>query len=248
MMIATIMGKELRQLFSSPLAWVLLALMQLVLNWIFLGHLDAFLEIQSQLMQIANPPGVTEIIIVPTFAMAAIILLMITPLLTMRLIAEERRNNTMTLLISAPISMTDIVLGKFLGLMVFLFLIIVLLAGTSVSLLVGGTLDFGLLLSNVLGLLSVVACFASLGLYVSSLTAHPTIAAIGTLGVLLGLWVVDIVASDMDSYARNFSLLKHFDHFNRGLVDSFSVAYFVLFIVTFLILTIRRLDVERLHG
>ena len=248
MMIATIMGKELRLLFSSPLAWILLALIQLVLTWIFLGHLDAFLGIQSQLMQIANPPGVTEIIIVPTFAMAAIILLMITPLLTMRLIAEERRNKTMTLLISAPVSITAIVLGKFLGLMVFFVLVIALLAGTSASLLVGGTLDFGLLLSNVLGLLLVTACFASLGLYISSLTAHPTIAAVGALGVLLGLWVVDIVASDMDSYARNFSLLKHFDYFNRGLIDSFSMAYFALFIVMFLILTIRRLDGERLHG
>lgn len=247
-MIATMIEKELRLLFSSPLAWVLLTLMQLVLTWIFLGHLDAFLEIQSQLMQIANPPGVTEIIVAPTFAMAAIILLMITPLLTMRLIAEERRNNTMTLLISAPISMTDIVLGKFLGLMIFFVVMIALLTGTSVSLLMGGTLDFGLLLSNVLGLLLVAACFVSLGLYISSLTAHPTIAAIGALGVLLGLWVVDIVASDMDSYARNFSLLKHFENFNRGLIDSFSVAYFTLFIVTFLILTIRRLDGERLHG
>ena len=247
-MIATIIEKELRLLFSSPLAWVLLTLMQLVLTWIFLGHLDAFLEIQTQLMQLANPPGATEIIVAPTFAMAAIILLMITPLLTMRLIAEERRNNTMTLLISAPISMTDIVLGKFLGLMVFFAVMIALLTGTSALLLMGGTLDFGLLLSNVLGLLLVAACFVSLGLYISSLTAHPTIAAIGALGVLLGLWVIDIVASDMDSYARNFSLLKHFEHFNRGLIDSFSIAYFALFIVTFLVLTIRRLDGERLHG
>ena len=134
-MIATIIEKELRLLFSSPLAWVLLTLMQLVLTWIFLGHLDAFLEIQTQLMQLANPPGATEIIVAPTFAMAAIILLMITPLLTMRLIAEERRNNTMTLLISAPISMTDIVLGKFLGLMVFFAVMIALLAGTSALLL-----------------------------------------------------------------------------------------------------------------
>lgn len=247
-MIATIVSKELKQLFFSPLAWILLALIQLVLAWIFLGHLDAFLEIQTQLMQIANPPGVTEIIIAPTFAMAAIILLMMTPLLTMRLIAEERRNHTMVLLISAPISITDIVLGKFFGLMIFFVVMITQLVGISISLLVGGTLDFGLLLSNMLGLLLVAACFVSLGLYISSLTAQPILAAIGALGLLLGLWVVDIVASDMDSVARNFSLLKHFDHFNRGMVDSFSIVYFVLFIVTFLILTIRRLDSERLHG
>lgn len=247
-MITTIVEKELKQLFTAPLAWILLALMQLVLTWVFLGHLDAFLELQSQLIQITNPPGVTEIVVVPVFAMAAIVLLMVTPLLTMRLIAEERRNHTMVLLVSAPVSITDIVLGKFLGLMIFFVMMITLLAGLSFSLIAGGTLDFGLLMSNVLGLLLVVACFVSLGLYISSLTAHPTIAAIGTLGLLLGLWVVDIVASDMDSFARNFSLLKHYDYFNRGIIDSFSIVYFVLFIVTFLILTIRCLDGERLCG
>ncbi len=247
-MITTIVEKELKQLFTAPFAWILLALMQLVLAWVFLGHLDAFLEIQSQLMQITNPPGVTEIVVVPVFAMAAIVLLMVTPLLTMRLIAEERRNHTMVLLVSAPVSITDIVLGKFLGLMIFFVMMITLLAGLSFSLIAGGTLDFGLLMSNILGLLLVVACFVSLGLYISSLTAHPTIAAIGTLGLLLGLWVVDIVASDMDSFARNFSLLKHYDYFNRGIIDSFSIVYFVLFIVTFLILTIRCLDGERLRG
>lgn len=123
-MIATIIRKELHMLFISPLAWLLLALVQLVLAWVFLVRLDAFLEIQPQLLQIANPPGVTEIIVTPVFAVAAIVLLMITPLLSMRLIAEERRNHTLTLLISAPVSMMDIVLGKFLGLMVFFSAII----------------------------------------------------------------------------------------------------------------------------
>ncbi|MDP1559025.1 MAG: ABC transporter permease subunit [Nitrosomonas sp.] len=247
-MIATIAWKELKVLFSSPLAWTLLALMQLVFAWIFLGRLDAFLEIQSQLMLIANPPGVTEIIIVPVFAMAAIVLLMITPLLTMRLLAEERRNHTLILLISAPVTITDIILGKFVGLMIFFIGMIALVIGLSITLLVGGTLDFGLLLSNIVGLLLVAACFASLGLYISSLTDNPAIAAAGSLGLLLGLWVVDIVASDMDSFARNFSLLKHYENFNRGMIDTFSIAYFILFIITFLILTIRRLDGERLHG
>ena len=60
-MIFIIACKELKTLFASPLAWTLLALLQLVLAWVFLGRLDAFLEIQTQLVQIANPPGVTEI-------------------------------------------------------------------------------------------------------------------------------------------------------------------------------------------
>lgn len=247
-MIVTIIRKELSMLFISPLAWILLALIQLILTWVFLVRLDAFLEIQSQLMQIANPPGITEIIISPVFAMAAIILLMITPLLSMRLLAEERRNHTLTLLISAPVSMTDIVIGKFLGLMVFFLAVIALIVALSISLRLGGALDFGLILSNTLGLFLVTACFSALGLYISSLTAQPVIAAIGTLGVLLGLWMFNLAASETDGWLQYFSLLKHFEQFNQGLIDTLSIAYFILFIVTFLVLTIRRLDGERLHG
>ncbi|MEQ1815357.1 MAG: ABC transporter permease subunit [Nitrosomonas sp.] len=247
-MIVTIIRKELSMLFISPLAWILLALIQLILTWVFLVRLDAFLEIQSQLMQIANPPGITEIIISPVFAMAAIILLMVTPLLSMRLLAEERRNHTLTLLISAPVSMTDIVIGKFLGLMVFFLAVIALIVALSISLRLGGALDFGLILSNTLGLFLVTACFSALGLYISSLTAQPVIAAIGTLGVLLGLWMINLAASETDGWLQYFSLLKHFEQFNQGLIDTLSIAYFILFIVIFLVLTIRRLDGERLHG
>lgn len=247
-MIFTIARKELKLLFVSPLAWTFLALIQLMLTWVFLGRLDAFLELQSQLMQIANPPGATEVIIVPVFAVASLILLMGTPLLTMRLIAEEWRNHTMTLLISAPISMTSIVMGKFLGLMIFFLLATLLAVILSLSLLVGGTMDLGLLLSNAIGLLLLAACFISVGLYISSLTSHPAIAAVGTLGILLALWIADIVTSDSSSVIQNFSLLRHYESFNRGLIDSYSLSFLILFIVTFLILTIRRLDGERLHG
>ena len=248
-MIFTIAWKELRILFSSPLAWILLALVQLVLTWIFLAHLDTFLQIQPQLLNIANPPGATETIITPVFAMAAVVLLMITPLLTARLIAEERRNHTMTFLISAPISMTGIVLGKFLSLMIFFSAVIALVTALSMSLLAGGTLDFGLLLSNAAGLFLITACFASLGLYFSCLSAHPAIAAAGTLGTLLVLWILDIAAGDgKDGITRDFSLLGHYENFNRGIIDTFDLAYFSLFILVFLVLSVRRLDGERLRG
>lgn len=248
-MIFVIAQKELKILFGSPLAWILLALVQLVLTWIFLAHLDTFLQIQPQLVAIANPPGVTETIIAPLFAMAAVMLLMATPLLTARLVAEERRNHTMTFLISAPISMTDIILGKFLSLMIFFSAVIVLVVGMSISLLMGGTLDFGLLLSNVVGLLLISACFASLGLYISCLSAHPAIAAAGSLGALLGLWLIGAGAEDeKESITRSVSLLEHYGNFNRGMIDTFDLAYFSLFSIVFLVLSVRRLDGERLRG
>ncbi len=235
-------------LFSSPLAWMLLTLIQILLTWVFLGRLDAFLQVQPQLMQIANPPGFTEIIVTPVFALAAILLLMITPLLTMRQLAEERKNHTLALLFSAPISATEIVLGKFLGLIIFLLSIIVLIVALSLALLAGGTLDFGLLISGAVGLFLLVCCFVALGLYISSLTAQPVIAAIGVLGVLVGFWLIDLVASDYEGWMHYLSIFKHFEQFNNGLLDSFSVVYFILFTLLFLLLTVRRLDGERLYG
>lgn len=247
-MIATIIRKELTMLFISPLAWVLLAVIQLVLTWFFLVRLDAFLEIQSQLLQLANPPGITEVIIVPVCAMAAIILLMITPVLSMRLLAEERRNHTLNLLLAAPVAMADIVLGKFFGLMIFFTIVVALIALLFMSLLIGGSLDTGLIFSNLTGLFLLAGCFSALGLYVSSLTAQPAIAAAGALGVLLGFWIIDLLVSETGHWLQYFSLMKYFRYFNQGLADTLSISYFLLFIITFLVLTIRRLDGERLHG
>ena len=248
MTILTIVNKELKLLFASSLIWVFLAIMQLVLAWIFLGRLNTFLEIQPQLIQLANPPGITEVIITPVFSIAAIALLAITPVLSMRLFAEERRNQTLVMLISAPISLSAIVLGKFLALMIFFCLMPLLIILLSLTLLTGGMLDFGLLGSNVIGLILLAGCFASLGLYISSLTSHPTIAALGSLRALLCLWVMDIVTIDAKSAIRYFSVFGHVENFSIGLIDTFSLSFLFLFMTTFLVLTIRHLDEERLNG
>ena len=247
-MILVIASKELKSLLISPLAWFLLTLIQIVLTWVFLGRLDAYLHVQPQLQQIANPPGFTEIIVTPVFAMAALMLLMIIPLLTMRLLAEERKNQTLVLLVSAPISISEIVLGKFIGLMLFLLGVIALIIILTITLLAGGTLDIGLLASSVMGLFLVVCSFVALGLYISSLTAQPVLAALGTLGILLCLWVLGLLnSSSYGGWLQYFSILKHFEQFNSGLVDSFSIVYLILFTIFFILLTIRHLDGERLH-
>lgn len=248
MMTFTLMNKEMKQLFASSLIWVFLAAMQLALAWVFLGRLNTFLELQPQLAQLANPPGVTEVIVSPVFSVASIVLLAVTPILSMRLFAEERRNHTLTMLISAPVSITAIVLGKFLALMLFFSLIPLLIVALAVSLLAGGMLDFGLLGSNLIGLILLASCFAALGLYISSLTSHPAVAALGSLGVLLGLWVMDLMAIGAENAIHHISLFRHFENFNIGLIDTFSLAFFLLFTATFLILTIHQLESERLNG
>src|SRR3972149_2932995 len=100
-MIFTIAGKELKTLFASPLAWVVLTMMQLIAGYAFRRRLDDFLQLQSQLAQMGNPPGVTELVAGPVFGTAAAGLLFAVPVLAMRLVAGERRNQTMVLLLAA---------------------------------------------------------------------------------------------------------------------------------------------------
>lgn len=247
-MIFTLAAKELKILFASPLAWVVLAILEAIIAYVFLNQIDAFDAIQPKLAQLANAPGITEIIVAPLFASVATILLMTVPLLSMRLLAEEKRNRTLPLLMSAPLSMTEIVLGKFLGLLFFLAAVIAMPTLMALSLYAGGRLDPGLLLGNLLGVALLAASFSALGLYISSLTAQPIIAAMGTLGALLGLWLINQSATEPDSVLHYLSVIKHFEPFNKGLVNTGDVAYFALFTLTFLVLTVRRLDRERLGG
>lgn len=244
-MILTIAAKELRILFVSPIAWIVLGVLQGVLAWLFLNQVDAFLRVQAQLALLVNPPGVTEMVVAPLFGATAMILLVVAPILAMRLIAEERRNHTLPLLLSAPVSLGDIVVGKFLGLWLFLCLVIALAAAMALSLLAGGTLDSGLLSMGLLGLVLLAGCYSALGLYFSSLTSHPAVAAVSGIGASLGLWLLDIATQDF-APLRALSLLQHFERCNRGLLDTADVAYFLLFGATFLVLSVLRLDRDRL--
>ncbi len=254
-MINTIAGKELKALFSSPLAWIVLTLLQLILGFGFLKRLDDFMQIQPQLLQAPNPPGVTELVVVPVYATCAILMLCAVPLLAMRLIAEERRNQTMVLLMSAPLSMTEIVLGKFCGLLGFLLLIVGVTTLMPLALLAGGRLDFGLLASVVGGIALLAACFAAVGLYASSLTAQPISAAIIAFCLLLGMLLTGETASDglrergwtvPAALAQVLSPLKNFESFAKGSLDSYNIACMVLLTAVVLVLSIRRLDAARL--
>ncbi len=243
--IGIIAGRELKSLFLSPLAWSVLAVVQLILAWLFLIQLDQFATLQPQLAALPGAPGLTDMVVAPLFASAATVLLLVTPLLTMRVFSEERRQHTLTLLFSMPLSMTEIVLGKYLGLLALLGVMLVLIALMPLSLLLGGTLDFGQFAAGVLGLALLMASFAAVGLYVSTLTHHPGIAAVGSFGILLLLSIVDWSgASGLFSY---LSLVRHYEALLKGVFNSSDVVYYVLLIVTFLTLAVRRLDGERLQ-
>lgn len=249
-MILTIAKHELRSMFLSPLAWSILAVVQLILAYIFLAQLDNFILLQPKLLQLSSPPGVTDIIAAPLFNLAGIIMLMVTPLLTMRLISEERRNKTLSLLFSAPVSMTEIILGKYLGLMFFLSIMLIMISLMPLSLALGTHLDYGQLASSILGMFLLLASFAAAGLFLSTMTEQPTVAAVSSFGLLLLLWIIDLFGSNATqagSVLSYLSLIRHHEALTKGLFNSSDVIYYLLFVMTFLVLAIRRLDAERIQ-
>ncbi|HWO99242.1 MAG TPA: ABC transporter permease subunit [Methylococcus sp.] len=250
MMALTIAARELRTLFLSPLAWSILGVIQIILGYMFLAQVDYYLMVQPRIAAMEDAPGITDLVIAPLFGNAGVILLLVTPLLTMRLISEERRNRTLSLLFTAPVSMTEIIVGKYLGVFSFLLLMVGMILLMPLSLLVGGGLDFGKLASCALALVLLLAGFAAVGLYISALANHPTVAAVSTFGALLLFWIIDWTSSvegNAGGLLSYLSILRHYEGLLKGLVSTTDLVYFLLFTLTFLVLSVHRLDNDRLQ-
>ena len=245
-----IAAHELRRLFKSPLAWILFAVVQFLLAvfFVLILRLSQFTDRAAALLS-ANH-GVTEIVVVELLQVAGIILLLITPFVTMRTFSEERQSGCIILLLSSPISLTELVLGKYLGVFCYLFLLISLITLMPLSLLMGTELDLLHLLSAVLGLVLLASSFAAIGLFVSSLTSQSAVAAISTFGVLFVLWIMDMAdntGSGLFSEILGYtSLLNHYYNLLDGIFNSADVIYYILVSTVFIMLSIWRLDSERL--
>ncbi|HEV2112101.1 MAG TPA: ABC transporter permease [Gammaproteobacteria bacterium] len=244
MMALRIAWRELRNLFLSPLAWCVLAVVQFILAWMFLASVENFR---------GNPggvAGVTDTVAAGLYSISSIVMLLVVPLLSMRLVAEERRSGSLALLLSAPVRMSEIVLGKYLGLLAFLGIMVLMLTLMPLSLALGTHLDYGKLAADVLGLLLLLGAFAAAGLYMSTLTRQPVVAAVSSFGLLLFLWIVNWLGKGDERYSTVLHYLSLIDHYGSllgGAFDSSDVAYYLLFIATFLVLSIRRLDGQRLQ-
>ena len=244
-----IAGHELKRLFKSPLAWVLMAVVQFVLAIFFLLMLSQFID----LIRVSGSAdyGVTEIVVVGLLQIAGIILLLITPFVTMHTFSEERQTGSIQLLLSSPISITELVLGKYLGVVSYLFLLSGLIALMPLSLLMGTELDLFQLLSAISGLVLLTSSFAAVGLFVSSLTSQSAVAAISTFGVLFVLWIMTLAGNTGSEFFREIltyaSLLNHYHQLLDGIFNSADVIYYLLVSGVFIILCIWRIDNERLY-
>lgn len=236
---------ELRRIFLSPLAWAVLAVVQLLMGFVFINLLMDYALRAGQ----SEYFGMADLIAGSLYGFALVILLLVMPLMTMRIFSEERKSGSLTLLFSAPVSLTEVVLGKFLGLMGFIVAVLGLMALMPLALMPATNLDLGRIAAGLLGLFLLMMAFGAAGLFVSSLTREPTIAAVGSFGLLLGVWLINILAyNDSVPFKELFgylSLIEHYESLRRGVFETADVIYYGLFTALFLWLTVQRLDMER---
>ncbi|MBF0128012.1 MAG: ABC transporter permease subunit [Magnetococcales bacterium] len=252
--IITIAVREVRGMFHSPLAWTLLAVLFAICAYMFnaglLNYQIQMMEYQAYGMRGALP--LTERTIAPMLGNAAVLLLLLTPLLSMRLIAEEKRQGTWPALACSPLSPMMIILGKYLGLLIFLAITVALLALIPLTLLPYGNPDTGQFLTGVLGLFLTAAAFGAVGLAASSATDNPNVAAVTSFGVLLMLWIASWMGNAsggvLDKVLAYFSLMNHYQNFLMGLISSADLLYFILLSSVGLLFARQRLMAERIQG
>jgi ABC-2 type transport system permease protein len=248
-MIGRIARHEFRTLFATPAAWVFLALGQFLLAWLFLALVEQYqARYQPLLVKLNASLGATDLVAMPFLADPRLLMLLLlaAALLAMRLIAEERRQQTLPLLLAAPLSSTEIVLGKYLGAVGFALLLVALWGGMLCGLLLGTGRDLGRLLASLLGLLLLSASLFALALWVSALASQPAVAAVATFAG--GLLLMLLQQGGEHGVIAYLSPLTHYERFLRGAVALADLAFFGVLIVGFLALAIRRLDALRVQA
>ncbi len=224
-----LLSKETQALFSSPIAYALIAVLLLLMGYVFTTIL--FLNKVATLAHIF-------------FQMSTLFLLMV-PVITMRLVAEERKTGTIEVLLTAPVREIEIVLAKFVASMT----LIVAMVGLSVSyaavLAIYGNPDWGPIYTGYLGLLLFAGALIAVGLLISSLTSNQIVAAVVSLGIFFLLWMIDslgyLLPDPFDTLSVNLSLLAHFSPFALGSVFLSDVGFFLSVILTGLFLSVRAL-------
>jgi ABC-2 type transport system permease protein len=251
--ILAIAGKELRSYFVSPIAYVIIGLFALLFGWFFYVYLHVFVE-QSQRMAMmgGGNVNVNEQMIRGVLQNAAVIILFVMPMITMRTYSEEKRSGTIELLLTSPLTDFEIIVGKFLGAMA-LFCAMLLVTMVDIAILFRlGNPEWRPIAAGYLGLLLMGGCFISVGLLISSLTKNQIVAGFMTFAVFLMLWVINWLADSSGPTGQAIlsflSITDHFDDFTKGIIDTKHLAYYLSFITFGLFLTAKSVDSERWRG
>jgi ABC-2 type transport system permease protein len=253
--IYTVFRKELYRLFASPIFYVVAFIFLTLVGYFFYSSVAYYSLLSFQAGRdpfLSEQLNLADMVIEPFFGSISIVLLLMVPIITMRLFAEEKKTGTAELLFTYPISDRGAVLGKFSAAISVLLL---LLAGTVPAMVLLEVLanpPWPVILGGYLGLFLMGSSFVSLGLFASSLTANQIIAAVTSFGALLLLWIIgwteSLVGPTLGSVLKYLSLLTHYDNFAKGILDSRDVLFYLLFILLFLFSTLRILESRQWRG
>jgi len=246
--VLTICKKELDIYFRSPIAYVVMTTFAVVAGVFFfygtLGFVNASLQ-RAQMGQ-STPMNVNEWVISPLLSNLVVIFLLLIPLMTMRLIAEEKRSGTIELLVTSPLSDWAIIVGKWLASLVLFSALLALSSINLISLFAYGTPDWRPMAVAYLGLLLQGGSLLAIGLFISSLTKNQIVSAVVTFSVLLTLFTLDWSTSFGDSTFTKviayISFISHYESFSRGVIDTKDVIYYISMIFLGLFLTARSMD------
>jgi ABC-2 type transport system permease protein len=247
----TIAWKDFRTYFTSPIAYVIISGFLLIMGWMFFNSMQYFHMHTLQYSQYNAGKGVSlaEGIIKPLYGNMNVILLFLMPFITMRLLAEERKLQTLELLFTAPVRMSEIVLGKFFSAFLLLCVMMAFTLAYPLILVLIGNPEIGPLCSSVLGTLLLGACYLANGLFFSSMTDNQLVAGAMTFASGLFFWLVNWAANSAgpvwSEVLQYLSLIGHFNAFGQGIINSSDVIYYVSFIFMGLFLTHRVLDSTR---
>jgi ABC-2 type transport system permease protein len=247
--------KELRLYFTSPLAYVVLTVFLLIAGYFFYS-IFAFFTRTS--MQVAMNPAmgrelnVTDAVLRPLFANLSVILLLLMPLVTMRLIAEERRAGTIELLLTYPVRDGAVLLGKYLAALTLYGVMVAATLAYPAIVLYFARVEWGPLLTGYLGLLLMGATFLAVGLFASSVTENQIVAALIAFMVLLMFWVIgwtsDVAGGTLGAVLGHLSILEHNDSFAKGVLETKDVVYYVNFTLLGLFLAFKMVEARRWKG
>jgi len=244
--------RDLGSFFNSPIFYVVTTVFLIIYSFMFFNILN-FFSFQSfqarQLQAMGMNLNLNEMVIEPSLQNMSVILLMIIPIITMRSFADEKKMKTFRLLLSSPVHLREIILGKFLACMIVVAVMILISSYSVGFLFLLGEPEPGPVVTGYLGVLLMAGCFVSVGIFASSLTDNQIVAAVLTFGFSLFMWVIgwgaQAAGSTTGQVLQYLSIVDHLDRFLKGLVDTSDLVYYLSFILFSLFLCHRVLDSNR---
>ena len=238
--------KELRTYFSSPIAYVIMTAFLAFTGLLFIDSLSGPFR-EASMRQFFS--GETSSGLFGDSINAAFVLLLLGPVLTMRLLAEESKLGTLELLLTSPVRDVEVVIGKFLASLVIMMILLALTLYYPILLWVWGNPDSGAIFSGYLGMFLLGGLFLAVGLFASSLSSSQIASAVVALVLLLLFWFIndaaDFFRGRPETVLEFVSPRFHFNDFARGVVPTQAIIYYLSLTAIFLFLAIRSLESRR---